>query len=157
MIIAATGHRPEKLGGYSPEAFDRLYRLACWYLMARQPSAVISGLALGWDQAWAKAAIELGIPCHGAVPFEGQQSRWPEESQARYWALRNQCASVTIVCDAGYSARAMQLRNIWMVGHCNLVCALWDGTAGGTANCVKYAQKVGRAVENIYSSLLQYP
>jgi uncharacterized phage-like protein YoqJ len=34
----------------------------------------------------------------------------------------------------------MQLRNEFMVNNSDIVIAVWDGTNGGTANCVKYAQ-----------------
>jgi hypothetical protein len=30
-----------------------------------------------------------------------------------------------------------------MVDHAELLIAVWDGTSGGTANCVKYARKDG--------------
>jgi uncharacterized phage-like protein YoqJ len=40
----------------------------------------------------------------------------------------------------------MQDRNIWMVDHCDALIAVWDGTSGGTANCVRYAQKVGKPI-----------
>lgn len=157
MIIAATGHRPDKLGGYDERASLRLYYFASFYLLARKPEAVITGLALGWDQAIAAAAIMHNIPCHGAVPFEGQESRWPEESRLKYWNLRNACTTITVVCDGGYSARSMQLRNMWMVQRAHLVAAMWDGSDGGTANCVKYAQQVGKEVENLYTPLLSLP
>lgn len=150
MIISATGHRPNKLGGYSPVTFQRLCDLARGYLLEKQPDGVISGLALGWDLAWAVAALELAIPVHAAIPFEGQESRWPESSQ-RLWArVVAECASVTFVCEPGYAAWKMQKRNEWMVERCHRVAALWDGTSGGTANCVKFAQAFPRPIDNLW-------
>ena len=83
MIVAATGHRPDKLGGYGEAVRDRLIDGAMRYMEQEKPDEVISGMALGWDQAWAIAAIRLGIPLICALPFEGQFSKWPQESQ--YW------------------------------------------------------------------------
>jgi hypothetical protein len=36
-------------------------------------------MARGWDLALAKAAVELGLPLFAAIPFVGQESRWPAE------------------------------------------------------------------------------
>lgn len=151
MIISATGHRPNKLGGYSPQAFQRLCDIARGYLLETRPASVISGLALGWDQAWAITALELGIPVHGAAPFEGQESQWPAASQDFYRKLVAECASLTFVCEPGYAPWKMQKRNEWMVQRCHRVAALWDGTSGGTANCVRYAEAFPRPIDNLWS------
>ena len=37
--------------------------------------------------------------------------------------------------------RQMQLRNIWMVDRSQYIIGVWDGTEGGTANCIEYAKK----------------
>jgi len=44
----------------------------------------------------------------------------------------------------------MQTRNIWMVDNCDLVLALWDGSDGGTGNCIKYANKIGKPIVNLW-------
>ena len=151
MIIAATGHRPNKLGGYSPQARQRLVDIARGYLSAQKDLAgVISGMALGWDQAFAVAAQDLGIWVHAAVPFRGQESPWPKESQREWGRILSRCASVTVVCGGGYAAQKMQERNEWMVRRCHRVAALWDGSAGGTANCIRYAQQLGRPIDNLW-------
>lgn len=151
MIIAATGHRPNKLGGYGSDAFNKLCELAKSYLRETNPDGVISGLALGWDQAWALGAMELNIPVHGASPFEGQESQWPQSSQDLFRKIVAECSSMTYVCDPGYAAWKMQKRNEWMVERCHRVAALWDGSSGGTGNCVKFAQSFPRDIDNLWS------
>ena len=37
----------------------------------------------------------------------------------------------------------MQRRNEYMVDKADTLIAVWNGTSGGTANCVKYAKKKG--------------
>lgn len=138
---AATGHRPSKLGGYGDDVGARLRRLATDHLIETRPDCVISGMALGWDIEWAVAAIALGIPVLAALPFIGQADAWPKESQARHRGVLAKCAHVTIVCDGGYSPHKMQRRNEWMVDHATELVALWDGSSGGTWNCIKYAKK----------------
>lgn len=151
MILAATGHRPDKLGGYGDDVFDALTWQATIILSEMKPKSTISGMALGWDQAFAQASANLGIPFLAAVPFVGQESKWPPASQAKYAALIAKAASVHVVSPGGYAAWKMQVRNCWMVDNCDHVLALWDGSAGGTSNCVKYAEKVGRPITNIWT------
>ena len=107
-------------------------------------------MALGWDTAWAISALRLGVPLVAAVPFAGQESRWPPEARARYRALLAAAAEVVVVSPGGYSAEKMQIRNRWMVDRCDALVALWDGGAGGTAGCVAYARSVGRPVFNLW-------
>ena len=150
MIIAATGHRPNKLGGYERAAYEKLVRLARDYIAIQKPDGIISGMALGWDQAWCDAGLREGVPVHAAVPFEGQESQWPHLSQVNFRQLLSECKSVTIVCPGGYSPEKMQIRNKWMVDRCHKLCALFDGTYGGTGNCVNYALQIGRPIDNLW-------
>lgn len=152
MIICGTGHRPDKLGGYSQEAGERLWMLAYDFLEHHRPTKVISGMALGWDTALADAATDLDIPLIAAVPFLGQESKWPVDSRRKYLGILDAADDVVYVCEPGYAAWKMQKRNEWMVYHADLVLALWNGTDGGTANCVRYANKVGKEVVNLWET-----
>jgi len=139
MILAATGHRPPKLGGYSPQVFERLRAFARDRLTQMAPTSVISGMALGWDTAIAYAALDLSIPFDAYIPCEGQDSVWPLESRNTFAFLRARARHVRIICPS-YSAQAMQLRNRAMVDDCTDLLALYDGSRGGTANCIDYAR-----------------
>lgn len=150
MVIAGTGHRMSKLGGYNNESFLSLVSVAENWLRENKPTKVISGMAQGWDQALAQAAINCKIPFIAAVPFEGQETRWSERGQRYFKKLLANAESITYVCDNGYSPHKMQIRNEWMVDNCDLVLAMWDGTNGGTGNCVKYAKKVNKDMVNLY-------
>lgn len=151
LTVAGTGHRPEKLGGYETWAYNALVVTAMTVLHSLKPGKVISGMALGWDQALAEAALRMGVPFTAAIPFKGQESRWPKESQERYrWLLGKADEVVDTSEGQPYHPRLMQVRNEWMVDNCDLLVALFDGTPGGTANCVKYAKRVGRPVRNYY-------
>lgn len=150
MIVAATGHRPDKLGGYGDDTRIRLRGLARSYLADLQITEAVSGMALGWDQAFAEAAIELSIPLTAAVPFEGQERRWPADSRKRYSLLIAKANAVHVVSPYP-GIRAMQLRNEWMVDRADRVCALWDGSWGGTFNALQYARKIGRPCDNLWT------
>lgn len=148
-FVAFTGHRPDKLGGYTQAAERRLTAFASRVLSAlaeqRGPLHVISGMALGWDMAVAEAACELQIPYTAAVPFPQQPDRWPMDSKKRWRSLCDRAAAVEVL-EQTYSAAGLQRRNIWMVDNANLLIALWNGSDGGTANCVRYARSVGLPV-----------
>lgn len=152
MIIAATGHRPDKLGGYDPAIEARLQKLASEYLDEARPAVVISGMALGWDTAIALASLEARIPLIAAVPFRGQDGKWSPQGRERYADILVRATEVHVVSEGGYASHKMQLRNQWMVDHCNRLVALWNGTPGGTANCVNYAISVGKrdAIDNLW-------
>lgn len=143
MILAGTGHRPEKLGGYvTPNVtFRRVMEGMDKALLTLRPEYVISGMALGVDQWLAELCTWQGIPWLAAIPFVGFENEWPMPSQMKFRALLAKAFQVHVVCPGGYSAWKMQQRNMWMVDHCDHVLAVWDGSSGGTKNCVEYAQQ----------------
>lgn len=144
FIVAASGHRPDKLGGYSTAIENELRSLAHRVLIEVEPDWVITGMALGWDQAVASAAALAGIPFTAAIPFQGQELKWPERARQVYCELLREASHVEYVSAPGFAAWKMQKRNEWMVDHAQEIEALWDGSRGGTANCLAYAfeQKV---------------
>jgi uncharacterized phage-like protein YoqJ len=151
LIIAATGHRPNKLGGYDGRTLNNLVHLARNHLIFSRPAKVISGMALGWDTAWALAAMALQIPVIAALPFRGQETKWPSNSQRLYHQILTSAEKVVIVSPE-YSIDAMQKRNMWMVNECNELCALWNGdNFGGTYNCLEYAKAVNKPYTNLWS------
>ena len=48
-----------------------------------------------------------------------------------------------------YSPYLMMVRNKYMVDISDRGIAVWDGSKGGTANCVRYAQKIGKPLDII--------
>lgn len=150
VVYSATGHRPDKLGGYSKEVFLRLMNLAENFLEKDRPDAIISGMALGWDTAWAEAGLNQGIPVIAAVPFLGQEKMWPKQSQDHYQEILKNCVDIIYVCDKGYAPWKMQVRNEYMIDNSHKVIALWNGSTGGTGNCIKYAQQKDREIVNLW-------
>lgn len=115
-------------------------------LVNPRPDAVISGYALGIDQMVVEEASKLSIPIVAAIPFKGQESAWSQFSQARYHELLAKASRIVYVCEPGYAKEKMQRRNEWMVDNSNVLVAFWNGTDGGTANCVRYARKQNKPV-----------
>jgi len=144
MIAAVTGHRPTKTGGYSKAARDKLIDFAIQTLQEHLPDYIVTGMALGWDQAIAQACVSLSIPFEAAIPFRGQESIWPYDSQEHYNHLLDCAQKVTVVSEGTFTAQKMQIRNEYMVHQAasqpgGKLLTLWDGSPGGTKNCIQYA------------------
>jgi uncharacterized phage-like protein YoqJ len=151
IVICGTGHRPSKLGGFSIP--NKIFNYVCKFteeiLLKEKPDKVITGMALGFDVYLAQISYKLSIPFIAAVPFKGQESKWPKESQNLYTKLLGLADEIVIVSPGEYSAEKMQIRNEWMVNNSNKVIAAWNGSPGGTGNCVKYARSIGKEIIRI--------
>jgi len=154
VTLSGTGHRPTKLGGYTQQAFNKLVDVITSYLDSNPPDLVISGMALGFDQALCRAAINVNIPIWAAIPFVGQESPWPTQSRVIYKALLERCEKQIVVCKGGYAAYKLQRRNEWMVDQLtkpdDILLTIYDGTEGGTRNCIEYAKTKGVNIINLY-------
>jgi len=147
MKVMITGHRPPRIGGYkTPNPTEQWIRTNLRAILRglkeREPKLeAISGMALGSDMIFAQECIGLDIPLIAAVPFKGQESRWPDSSKTQYQAILRDAQKVVIVDEIGsyhsdHFGGKMALRNKWMLDHSDLSIAVWDGTDGGTANTV---------------------
>lgn len=151
--IMVTGHRPNKLpGGYNLESpANKLLEESLYKILRKaQPTSVITGMALGVDQIFLKAAIRVKaeqpkLHIIAAIPCKGQESLWPKESQTIYNELLTHCDTVKILSDA-YTLQCMHTRNQWMVDHCTSAIAVYDGTSGGTQNAVNKLITVKKTV-----------
>lgn len=145
-IVAVTGHRPNKLNneydGVGPLS-DAIRKEFKKIIEEVRPIVAISGMALGVDLLWAETCLDYGLPMAAAIPFKGQESIWPEKSKQRYYDILAKVTRIYYICEPGYAAWKMQKRNEFMVDRANMLIAVWDGTKGGTANCVQYAQLKG--------------
>jgi uncharacterized phage-like protein YoqJ len=152
LVVAGTGHRPDRLGGYSDKIILDITLMLIDYLEEKQATHVITGMALGFDTALCLAGLELGLHVTAAVPFKGQESKWNLQDQHRYRCLLEQCNSVHIVSSGEYSGYKMRLRNEWMVDRCDHLVALWDGVpnSSGTGGTVNYAQRKGKPYDNLW-------
>ncbi|WP_346961287.1 SLOG family protein [Clostridium sp.] len=176
MNIAFTGHRPNKLGGYDfDNEKNRLIRFKLLeviedILVTREDINFhfICGGAIGVDQFAFHVCNKLKERCNPntiaitteiAIPFLDQPSKWYGADKFRYEFHKKIADKVTYVdmlnnyiiedyIAGGYYPAKMQQRNKYMVDNCDILIAVWDGSKGGTVNCVNYAKKLGK--KNIY-------
>lgn len=135
-IICITGHRPEKLDDieWVESALKKV-------MQELHPAHLIQGMAAGVDILSAEVAHELGVTYTAAKPWAGHNARGADRE--RYAKI---IADAEHVVDVNPSREYIgphlyQKRNEWMVDHATVIVAVWDGTSGGTKNCVLYAKK----------------
>ena len=117
---------------------------------------------------------ELGhsVKVVACIPCANQECKWSWKDQKLYWEVLRKCDTILGTTDNGievqlvtmfidecanelytlepreytveYKPWLMQARNKIIVNHCDTLIALWDGTKGGTYNCIDYAMKTGR-------------
>jgi uncharacterized phage-like protein YoqJ len=159
LTVCFTGHRPDKLGGYNclnplNVAIECQLEDTIEELILKGYNTFISGGALGVDQMAARNVITLKneyphIALIIARPFPSQACKWTTESQKYFEGLCNQADEIVDVCQDPYAPWKMQKRNEWMVDNSDLVVAVWDGSNGGTGNCVKYAKSKNKEIIRI--------
>jgi uncharacterized phage-like protein YoqJ len=151
ISLTVTGHRPPKIGGYSRVNPIRQALRAEYARIIRElePEEGISGMAQGVDQDFAEVLLTFGVRLIAAVPFPGQEVQWPMEARQRYHEILSRAWEVQIISEE-FTPQAMQRRNIWMVDRCSHVLAVWNGSGGGTANCVRYAEKQKKPIIRIH-------
>lgn len=146
-IVAVTGHRPPKLGGYNNiVAHDKILQHMLNYLQKQPNIELYSGGALGIDQIWIEAGQMLGLSITAILPFEGYNSVWPEAAINYYNRLLAKCNAIIYVSSKGFDPKKFQLRNETMVKMADELVAYWDGSRGGTANCVDFARSINKSI-----------
>lgn len=152
ITICLTGHRPTKIGGYNNYSplnlaiATKLREKLLSYLNQGNKVHAISGVALGSDTLFALVVLKLkrqgyNIKLECAIPCNNHGSKWPHDSQELYKSILNSADKTTLVTDKSYMPYLMQIRNKYMVDNADLVIAVWDGSPGGTKNCIDYAKE----------------
>lgn len=156
MKICVTGHRPDKLYGYklSDSKYIKLKERFKELLVKNNCTEAITGMALGADMIFAIAVLELkkqgcDIKLHCAIPCRNHSYKWTKDYQDLYNYILNKADIVKLITDEDYKPWLMQKRNEYMVDLADKVIAVWDGSKGGTYNCVKYAEKKGKEIIRI--------
>ena len=168
ISVCFTGHRPQKLGGWDWMNEKNLsilkeLRLKVIYLIENESATnFIFGGAIGIDQMAFAVVLKLkkekysNIKLTIAVPFKNQWIKWRIIDVEKYKKqltnsdkvvyvdeLINTRYSCTLAGVGNYHRDKMQIRNEYMVDNSDFVVAVWDGTKGGTCNCVRYALEKG--------------
>ena len=141
--IAFTGHRHLTMA----EVFPGLDLLLKEY---GDSQIWITGGAIGLDSWAPKFAMDHSIELWLILPFPSKvlAAKWPLSSPFRKilngsWSY----ASKVSVVSHRFVMSAYQERNVRMVDLSDILAAFFNGSPGGTANCVRYARSIGHPVE----------
>ncbi len=160
MILGITGHRPEpNLGGYKipNPVYDALKLEIAKVFQELKPNKIISGMAQGTDQYAVEVAISLGIPFIAALPCNGQDKLWPQESRNRYKELLDKAESYVVVSPGEYTKSCMHKRDQYLVDNSDSVLAVWNGQKfGGTFATVRMAEKANKSIYRINPDELEF-
>ena len=146
MIVSFTGHR--LIGGYNypNPTYNKVYKKTERLLKELNPELALSGFAIGYDQIAAYICHKLQIPFKAIIPFPNQELKWPEQAQKTYHKLLNLASEKIIVSPGPYSAHKLQIRNQYLVDNCDILITYFEGTDGGTKNCLEYAKSKNKEI-----------
>jgi uncharacterized phage-like protein YoqJ len=162
MKLAFTGHRPAGIAtglglksdkAYSQQLADIMEDICTSAIKHTKASHVISGGALGIDQAAARASLSLGIKLSLYLPFDGFSTKWPRASQQALADLVADADEVKYICEPGYHPSKLQRRNEAMVDDADRLAAVWSGGTGGTKNCLDYARQQSCPITQCWNAL----
>ncbi len=120
----------------------------------------VSSLASGADQMFAEAALRHGIPIEVVIPFASFIEDFAEGSERdSYERLLSAAASITRLPWEERSNGAYLAGGVWVVDHCDLLIAIWNGEkaagAGGTGEVVGYSRDAGKPCIHMHATALR--
>ena len=155
MVLAFTGHRPEKLPWGSDESDPRCEALKQQLLETVRAAAgegydtFLCGMARGCDLYFAEAVLSLGLRLEAWLPCPSQTERWSEGDRARQTGLLLGCAAVYMV-EPEYTPGCMLRRNQRMVDAADALLTVFDGSPGGTGAAIDYARRRCKPVMGLW-------
>lgn len=103
-----------------------------------------------------KESIYPHIKLISAIPCAKQYEVWKDQRCIDEWHFIVENADVVhYVSEEPYTPWCLQKRNEWMVDNSDYIISVWDGTTGGTYNCIKYARKYDKNILNIDPNSLE--
>jgi hypothetical protein len=158
LKVGITGHR--KLGDdpavewfVHAECVRILDRLRAVTELRQGEVVAYSALAIGADQLFSRAALGLGLPLVGIIPFAEYAADFVDLESRDYDALLSRCREVHRLPSKRRSKKAYMDAGKWIVDRVDTLIAVWDGQPaaglGGTGDVVDYAERKGRPIIRI--------
>ena len=165
MKIALTGHRPQRLGLPEDETNDKWQQISDWILhqlieanklsvIKNESLDLYCGMASGCDMVFGfistlcklapKARLHCILPCKGY------------NSSHQYYEILKENADEWIELSDEFYKGCDNARNQYMVDHCDVLLAIWDGNkSGGVWSTIRKAQKAGKTIIYCPKELLE--
>ena len=170
-ICCFTGYRPHRFDfspdGLRPEQVQAALGALIRRLYTEGYRTFISGMSAGVD-LWAAAevldlrAADSSVELVAAVPFAGQENRWPIPLQREYRRILDGCQQVEYLFSEKEAAEdpsaCYRSRNRWMVDRSDTVVAVCEldvaDSRTGTASTVRYARRLQKRIFYIHPQTL---
>lgn len=170
-ICCFTGYRPHRFAfspdGLRPEQVQAALGTLIRRLHSEGYCTFISGMSAGVD-LWAASEVLALRRIHpevelvAAVPFAGQENRWPIPLQREYRRILDSCQQVEYLFSekeaAVDSSACYRQRNHWMVDRADTVVAVCEvdvaDSRTGTAATVRYARRLHKRIFYIHPQTL---
>lgn len=157
MKVALTGHRPERLGLLSDEGSHEWENISDWLvkqitdirmfdLIQDDTPDVYCGMASGSDILFGMIASiykasALNIKLHCVLPCKEYNS------SNKYYQLIKDNADEWVELSEEFYKGCDNVRDQYMVDHCDVLLAIWDGNkSGGVWSTIRKAQKAGKQI-----------
>ena len=157
MKVALTGHRPERLripndeGSYEWKPIgewiiEQLIDISMIEIIQDNTTDVYCGMASGSDILLGMVvstykASELNIKLHCVLPCKEYNS------SNKYYQLIKDNADEWIELSEEFYKGCDNVRDQYMVDHCDVLLAIWDGNkSGGVWSTIRKAQKAGKQI-----------
>lgn len=135
-LVTVLGHRPPEMGGYDSPVLDSVRSTLAEILAAKYEMDadlhVVSGLRLGAETLGAEAAIEVGVPLIGVLPYPDPDAKWPKASRQRFAELSE--AAVTVLTlerrapeTTQKAGAALRRRDGWLMANVDEAILVWNG------------------------------
>ncbi len=162
MRIGVTGHRAleQAVRQSVDEELEGLFSYLTSLPSRDGRRGAVSSLAIGADQLFAEAALRHGIPIEVVVPFASFIEDFAEGSERdSYERLLSAAASTTRLPWEERSSGAYLAGGLWVVDHCDLLIAIWNGEkaagVGGTGDVVDYSRDAGKPCIHMHTTTLR--
>lgn len=162
MTVSFTGHRPDKIAGYSasPRGVEVALRKALAEEIKRLceegATTFVSGMAPGVD-LWAADEV-LRLRAEGriggnvrlvlAVPYPNFERSFGAEWRPLYRSIE-ELADEEIFTSQGYYRGCYHRRNDYLAERADVLLAYYEGAEGGTRYTIRRAEELGRRVVNL--------
>ncbi len=146
MIIGISGHQN------LPAAARRQAEDDIRPVLARQhgPFTGMTSLAEGADQLFAELVLKAGGSLHAVIPARGYETTFSGHALDTYHRLLGAATETTRLPFEAPDEAAFHAAGTYIVEHCDLLVAVWDGRParglGGTGDAVAHARALGREV-----------
>ncbi len=170
-VCCFTGYRPHRFAfspdGLRPEQVQAALGEQIGRLYDEGYRTFITGMCVGVD-LWAAAEVLAlatryeDVSLVAAVPFAGQESRWPAVDRQNYRRLLAACTRVETLFSPEeakqHPAACYRKRNEWMVDRSDMVLAVYTAAdsapRSGTAATVRYARRKLKRILYIHPTTL---